>query len=95
MSGFLSIVEMGSGIWTIPPSGHQNQNETGLQDGWLQNLTAVLAIAEPHLRSGVLAGSEFFSTISEGKFPNILPLLMSLVLVLSRSQIVKYTYWSH
>ena len=56
MHGFLSIIEMGSGIWTIPPSGHYNQNETGLQDGWQQNLTAVLTIAEPHLRSGVLAG---------------------------------------
>ena len=54
MKGFLSI--QNSGIWAPPATGYQNLNETGLQDGWLQNLTAVLTAAEPHLRSGTLAG---------------------------------------
>ena len=61
MRGFLSIQQ--SGVWQAVPSGHHNQNETGLQDGWLQNLTAVLTAAEPHLRSGDLAG--IFLGVSE------------------------------
>ena len=55
IKGFLSIQH--SGIWRAVPSGYRNQNETGLNDGWMTNLTAVLRSAEPHLRpGGALAG---------------------------------------
>jgi hypothetical protein len=54
MQGMLSI--QGSGVWKATPSGHKNQNETGLLDGWEQSLSSALIAAEPHLRSGALAG---------------------------------------
>lgn len=54
MRGFLSIQK--SDIWRTVASGHRNQNESGLQDGWMTSLKSVLTTAEPYLRSGVLAG---------------------------------------
>ena len=54
MQGMMSI--QGSGVWKATPAGHKNQNETGLLDGWEGSLSAVLTAAEPHLRSGAVAG---------------------------------------